>query len=272
MKLSKSVLAGSLATAGIVLGAIAPAVTAQAATGTGATAADGTVTYDKGTDGKGVDVGPLGGENSKLAIAYDSADGKGDGQASAESNANVTVQSGLLTLDAVPDFGFANAAEGTTVALDNNDKNGSTAADSEGQGKLTVTESRADQPGFTVDASLTKFAPVGVTATDANSKAYTLVLNKTELKDDQGNNVSPTGIAQTEDANIVAGDTNGGQVINLAKGTYNKGAINASFTKDDEDAFLNLNDTGTAAKAGTTSYNATITWTLKTLPVSNPQG
>lgn len=35
MKLSKNVLVGSLATAGMVLGAVAPALTAQAATTTG---------------------------------------------------------------------------------------------------------------------------------------------------------------------------------------------------------------------------------------------
>lgn len=267
MKLSKSVLAGSLATAGIVLGAIAPAVTAQAATATGATANDGTVTYKAGTN-----VGPLGGEDSKLAIAFDSAEGKGDGEASAESNANVKVQSGLLTLDAVPDFGFANAAEGTTVALDNNDTNGHPATDSEGQDKLTVTDSRAGAPGFTVDAAITKFLAEG--STDATKgKAYTLNLGQAKLLNDKGDNVSTNGVALTNEAHLVGkadgttGDTS--NVISLDKDTYNNGPINASFNKDAGNATLNLNDTSDpAAGNGVKSYNATITWTLKTLATS----
>ena len=264
MKLSKSVLAGSLATAGIVLGAIAPTITAQAATSTGATDENGNVTYKAGTD-----VGPLGGEDSKLAIAFDSADGKGDGQATADSNANVKVQTGLLTLDAVPDFGFGNAAEGTTVALDNNDKNGSNATDSQGQDKLTVTDSRSDAPGFTVDAAITKFVEVGTT--DATKgKAYTLNLNKAKLLNDKGDNVSANGVAYTNVAQLVGnadgttGDTD--NVITLAKGSYNPGPINASFNKDAGNATLNLNDvTDPATGSNVKSYNATITWTLKTL-------
>ncbi|WP_459576787.1 WxL domain-containing protein, partial [Companilactobacillus alimentarius] len=234
MKLSKNVLVGSLATAGIVLGALAPAVTAQAATSSGKTnTTDGSVSYAKDTD-----VGPLGGEDSKLAIAYDSATGAGDGEASAQSNANVTVQSGLLTLDAVPDFGFANAAEGTTVNLDNNDTNGNPATDSQGQDKLTVTDSRTGAPGFTVDASITKFMPEGSSDT-ADAKAYTLNLTPTKLLNDKGVNVSTNGVAKTSEAHI-NGDSKGNgsaddsNVINLAAGTYAEGPINASFNKDAE--------------------------------------
>ncbi|TGD22814.1 hypothetical protein EGT49_07770 [Companilactobacillus suantsaicola] len=262
MKLSKSVLAGSLATAGIVLGAIAPAVTAQAATGTGDQAADGSVTYNK----DGVDVGKLG--SGKLAIAY-AGDAEGqEGKATAESNANVTVQSGLLTLDAVPDFGFANAAEGTTVALDNNDTNGNPATDSQGKGVLTVTESRAKEPGFTLGASITKFANVD---DSTDTKAYTLNLKPTELKNDKGESIATGATAlNTKDMSITGGATGtADNLIDLEGGTYNAGPINASFTADDKNAFLDLTDPSSTGsdKNGVKSYNATITWTLTSQPV-----
>ena len=272
-KLSKSVLAGSLATAGIVLGAIAPAITAQAATGSGKTNADGSVTYQDPT----TKVGALGDKDSSLAIAFDEMDTDGTtvktvGQASAQSNANVTVQSGLLTLDSVPDFGFANAAEGTTVALDNNNYDDK-AADSQGTDKLTVTESRTGEPGFSVDASISTFTPKGATD-QTGAKPYILNLASTRLKDDKGGSVGTQGAVNTGDINISGDSTNtnstsaaSGTVINLTKGSYKPGAINASFNKDADDAFLNL-DKGktTGTTTGTKSYNATITWTLTAAP------
>ncbi|WP_334352147.1 WxL domain-containing protein [Companilactobacillus sp. HBUAS56257] len=268
MKLSKSVLAGSLATAGIVLGAIAPAVTAQAATASGNQKSDGSVEYqDPSTS-----VGELGGKDSKLAIAFDelAEDGtvKTVGQAAAQSNANVTVQSGLLTLDAVPDFGFANAAEGTTVALDNNDVNGNAATDSQGLGNLTVTDSRSTVPGFEVNAAITKFSPVGGPTDGSKDKVYTLNLKPTELKNDKGESVAAAGTLKTEEANIAGGDA-ASTVMNLAAESYAQGPINASFTKADDDAFLTLGDTAGSDTKTTTSYNATITWTLKAAPKVN---
>ncbi|GEO58542.1 WxL domain-containing protein [Companilactobacillus bobalius] len=270
MKLSKSVLAGSLATAGIVLGAIAPTITAQAATSSGATAADGTVSYKAGTD-----VGPLGGSDSKLAIAYDeTTDGKTTavGEASAQSNANVKVQSGLLTLDSVPDFGFGNAAIGTTVALDSNNRDDS-ATDSQDKGVLTVTDSRTDAPGFTVDAAITNFF---AGSDDKTGQPFVLNLQKTQLKNDKGGDVSADGPRYTTGINIAGAANKAGSadstapeastMIDLDKGTYTDGPINASFTPTDKNTYLNLaTDTpATSGKDGVQSYNATITWTLKT--------
>ena len=86
----------------MVLGAVAPAVTAQAATTSGKFDENGKlqqVTPNENVNG-------LGSENAGLAIAYDAGDGSTVGTATAESNANVNVVSGILTLDAVPDFGF----------------------------------------------------------------------------------------------------------------------------------------------------------------------
>lgn len=144
MKLSRNVLVGSLATVGMVLGAVAPAVTAQAATTTGK--------FNNGTleQVKSTDVGSLADADHKvqdpeaLAIAYDKGDGATYGSATAESNANVTVVSGILTLDAVPDFGFGNAASGTTVSLKSNEATGD-AQDGNDSGLLQVTDSRAAQ-------------------------------------------------------------------------------------------------------------------------------
>lgn len=66
MKLSRNVLVGSLATVGMVLGAVAPAVTAQAATTTGKVDDDGNVTGVADLkDPQPAD------ENGGLAIAYD---------------------------------------------------------------------------------------------------------------------------------------------------------------------------------------------------------
>ena len=234
----------------------------------------GNVTYQKDTD-----VGALG--NGKLAIAFDQTDENDKvtavGQATAESNANVQVQSGLLTLDAVPDFGFANAAEGTTVALDNNEKNGSTATDSQGKGVLTVTDSRKDQPGFTVNASISKFANVN---DETDLKPYILNLTPTELKNDKDESVSASATPLLTKTINISGDSDTtesdedaaqGTVMDLEAGKYNAGAINASFTADDKDAFLNLDagkpDPAAKDTNSAKSYNATITWTLATKSV-----
>ncbi|CAJ2231467.1 WxL domain-containing protein [Companilactobacillus paralimentarius] len=269
MKLSKSVLAGSLATAGIVLGAIAPAVTAQAAT-TSAKYNSTTKAYEPTTDlEKGEDAGALGASDSNLAIAYDAGDGKTVGSATAQSNANVTVQSGLLTLDAVPDFGFGNAAEGTTVALANNDVNGNPATDSQGQGKLTVTESRKNAPGFTLNASISDFTNK---ADSSDTKAYSLNLKPTELKDDQGASISTGLKLMTNDITINSADTGAGKaLIDLKPESYNDGPINASFTTAENDAMLDLKTAdgttgGDAKNSSTKSYNATVTWTLTAKP------
>ncbi|WP_334332147.1 WxL domain-containing protein [Companilactobacillus sp. HBUAS59544] len=269
MKLSKSVLAGSLATAGIVLGAIAPAVTAQAATSSGSIDANGNLQHED----PAINVGKLGDKDSKLAIAYDATDtdkNRVTGEATAQSNANVTVQTGLLTLDAVPDFGFANAAEGTEVALDNNNYDNE-GADSQAKGKLTVTESRENQPGFVLSAAITAFGvnktdeATGKTSVDpASAKSYILHLTPAELKNDTGENVG-TGL-KTNEVNISGTDVatagTSADVMDLASGTYASGPINASFTADDNDAFLNLKTADANKNSGAKSYNATITWTL----------
>lgn len=95
MKLSRNVLVGSLATAGMVLGAVAPAVTAQAATSTGKIDS----TTGSVTPSTSFNIGNLNNpDDGQLAIAMDSADGKTPGTATATSNAAVKVVSGVLVL------------------------------------------------------------------------------------------------------------------------------------------------------------------------------
>jgi len=266
MKLSRNVLVGSLAVSGMVLGALAPALTAQAATTSGEFDKDGTLQQVSPNK----DVNGLGSENAGLAIAYDKGDGSTTGTATAQSNANVKVVSGILTLDAVPDLGFGTAAAGSTVNLTNN-KADKAAEDSQNQGLLTVTESRAGAPGFTLSAGLTPFndgtgtGDAGDTTGDV-ADPFTLILKATPLKDDQGANVSTGADLSSSDASILADgkDTSSKDVINLAAKSYKTGAINASFTAADKDAMLKVTGTPTTAdKASSKSYNSTITWTLK---------
>ena len=264
MKLSRNVLVGSLATAGMFLGAVAPVLTAQAATTSGEFDDKGTLQQVSPNK----DVNGLGSENAGLAIAYDKGDGSTTGTATAQSNANVKVVSGILTLDAVPDLGFGTAAAGSTVNLTNN-KADKAAEDSQNQGLLTVTESRAGAPGFTLSAGLTPFNDGTGTGKDGDTTGnaadpFTLMLKATPLKDDQGANVSTGSDLSTSDASIIADGTSTAPVIDLAKGAYNTGAINASFTAADKDAMLKVTGTPTTAdKASSKSYNSTITWTLK---------
>src|SRR5699024_5475450 len=81
-------------------------------------------------------------DNGGLAIAYD--DGAGvQGTASMDSNANVKVATGVLVLDAVPDFGFGTGAFGTTVNLKDNNYD-EKADDSNNNSSVRIIESRKE--------------------------------------------------------------------------------------------------------------------------------
>lgn len=270
MKLSRNVLVGSLATAGMVLGALAPALTAQAATTSGTVdpstgKVSGTVDSETGKyKTSATDSLPDGG----LAIAYDDGTTDTIGEASAQSNANVKVVDGLLVLDQVPDFGFGTAAMGSTVDLNNNKYNDQ-ATDSENASAVKVIESRSGQPGFTLNASMSPFTD----GSTAAGKAFTMTLNPVGLTNDEGANVANEGASlKTEEAPITASATAAPQtVIDLASGTYKAGSINATYSTPDS-ASLKLVDgtngsTSSDAKdAAVKSYNSTITWTLAAKP------
>ncbi|WP_166667243.1 WxL domain-containing protein [Companilactobacillus nuruki] len=268
MKLSSKVLAGSLASAGMVLSLVAPALTAQAAQTSATVGTDGTVTGNTVADGKyALSSTDKSLPNGGLAIAYDNGKTTDVGSATAESNANVKVINGLLVLDQVPDFGFGTAALGSTVNLNNN-KYDDQATDSENASAVKVIESRQNQPGFTLGAQMTAFK------SGSDSQAFVMTLNPTDLVDDNGDNVSTvTGTSlKTDEAQITAGTTSDTTIADLAKGSYKNGTISADYSKATS-AKLNLvtnpaSNGGDPSKASVKSYNSTITWTLTAKPTT----
>lgn len=300
MKLSRNVLVGSLAVSGMVLGALAPAVTAQAARTSGSVdSTSGKVTgvENAGADGM-VSAGQLGKGN--LAIAYtDSTTGAPVGPAAAYSNASVDVVSGVLVLDQVPDFNFGTAASGSVKGLADNSKgsqtntstennNGTAAIDGNAQGNLQVVESRStDQlTGFTVSAQVGAFKDsTGTAVTTKADSPFILNLNPATMTlngKDYDNGKVPF---QTQSANIAADATsdpsdpvaktpNTGVAGNTAKTpmsapvmTVKKGQ--AGYTTGTYAAALNTSDlvsltvpSGIGSGQSVNSLNATITWTL----------
>ncbi|WP_129044546.1 WxL domain-containing protein [Companilactobacillus metriopterae] len=206
----KKSLFASAATAAIVLGALAPAATANAALATDASS----------------------------------------NPQSATSEANVTVASDMLTLDAVPDFGFGTVAAGTIATLDNNDSVINN--DGNAKGLLQVTDSRTatagKTAGYEVSASMTAFTD----GTTPNND-FVLHLASVDLKDSANANI--TGV-KTNVSNLNADGTSKATV--LANNTY--GSARATFVNP-EDASLAVPATA-AQKGKAASYTSTITWTL----------
>jgi len=290
MKLSRNVLVGSLATAGMVLGAVAPALTAQAATTTGSVNSKGEVERVDKTD-----IGALPG-NDKLAIAYntDPAGEKPDGEATATSNAAVNVISGILVLNAVPDFNFGSAVSGQTKDLVDNTKDPSTMSaenkaanvDGNDQGKLSVSESRdvgdKKAQGFTLSAALGAFTDKeGNVAGEAASSANPFILNLASVPVTDGQNTISNGTKGdlTTDAQPLTSSTDkttvgkSATILDLTNGdaAYKQGEYVAEFTpavtsgadKKAAGATLGIPDLGeTGDSAKVQSLNASIVWTL----------
>jgi len=287
MKLSRNVLVGSLATVGMVLGSVAPALTAQAARTSGVTGADGTsVEQTKSTDADGMEsAGQLGKGN--LAIAYTSTDNKTTGPAAAYSNASVNVVSGILVLDKVPDFNFGTAASGSVKGLVDNSKGsqtateatendeGTAAIDGNDEGNLQVIESRANDAlsGFTVSAGLGAFKASDETDTYGtadpfvlNMKPADLTLNGAAFKNGnvnyQSENATVTAPKDKDDTTAKASD-----VMNVVAGQkgYTAGTYAAQFNTD---KLVSLSvPAGIGSGQTVKSLNSTITWTLKAQPV-----
>jgi len=292
MKLSSRVLAGSLASAGMVLSLVAPAITAQAARTSGVTGADGsTVEQTKSTDADGMEgAGQLGKGN--LAIAYTSADNTKTGPAAAYSNASVDVVSGVLVLDQVPDFNFGTAASGSVKGLQDNSKGsqttteatenaaGTAAVDGNSEGNLQVIESRDTLSGFTVSAALGQFKDTDekpVTTTDPfilNLKPANMTLNGEDYKNGKVN-------YQTDSANISSDATSdpdtavtqptakAAPVMDVKAGQtgYEAGTYAAQLNSD---KFVSLSVPSGIGKGtqAVKSMNATITWTLAAKPTT----
>lgn len=272
MKLSKSVLAGSLATAGIVLGAIAPTLTAQAATTTGKVDDNGNVT--------GLATQEDAAKNGGLAIAYeDGGTTTTTGKASMDSNANVKVADGVLMLNEVPDFGFGTAAIGSKVNLQEN-KYSTKESESNNNSAVQIIDSRKSAAGFKLEAGITGFSSGDKTAA---VQPFTLSLGKAALVDGDGANVTTanTGSASNDDLYTtpvsISGtdaDTTGedATLADLSADSYKTGVINASFAPSDDNVSLDLSKGSqiNGATPSVKSYNAKITWTLTATPTVKP--
>lgn len=285
MKLSSKVLAGSLASAGMVLSLVAPALTAQAATTSG-TFENGKLTPTTDLD-KGVAASNLANDDHTisnpdvLAIAYDNGTGT-TGKATANSNVNVKVVSGLLTLDAVPDFGFGSGASGSTVSLKDNNATGE-AVDGNNTGVLQVTDSRATQPsgsgdtavaggdttGFQLTATLGAFstadAPQPSDASLLNK--FDLTLNPQEVLDGAGESASTNAASklETTSAKLTSDGTTSAEVLSPAAGSYKVGTLKTSFTGENKGATLAIPNGLTkndATAPSIQSYKSVMTWTL----------
>lgn len=222
-----------------------------------------------------------------MAIAYDAGTGEDAaaryGSATADSNVNVTVVSGLLTLDAVPDFGFGNGASGSTISLKNNDAEGS-AADGNKQGILQVTDSRAaqadgetpstvkkgDTPGFSLQAQLAAFTTDSTPADDTQLSNFTMKLNPQEVLDGAGDAAS-TGATpmKTDLATLKSDGKTPDTVMNPTAGSYKVGSLVAKYTGENDGATLTIPEkltTNDAANSSAASYKSVITWTLNAAP------
>lgn len=270
MKLSRNVLVGSLAVSGMVLGAIAPALTAQAATTTGAIDDKGNVTYTPSKN-----IGNLNNpDGGQLAIAYDDSTGA-NGEATAISNASVKVVSGVLVLNQVPDFNFGSAVAGQTKNLVDNTKDSTTAQGQDGnaKGELSVLESRdlSKATGFNLQAQLGNFVDASTKATQTlTTTPFTLNLAAQEITDGQN---PITGLKTNAVALKSAGSAD--TVMNVSKdangASYKDGEYLATFkaadgTNDAGASLLIPGDIPAASTGKVSTLNAPITWTLTTKP------
>ena len=197
----------------------------------------------------------------------------------AYSNVSVTVLSGILTLQAVPDFNFGSMMIGSTTNLKSNtvdydkDSTGSAtnstfASDGNTSGLLTVIDSRNDlkeMPGFSLTASMGKLQ-----SSDASSSLNAiLTLNSIPLLNDQKENVSNSETPLTTDKAVID-STKSDQVpvMNLQAGTYTGGMISAAFNTSDS-ASMEIPKGQSSVTSGTQvkNMNSIVTWTLSTKPV-----
>lgn len=202
-----------------------------------------------------------------------------DDPTKATSNVSVTVLSGILTLEAVPNFNFGSVMQGSTAKLKNNtvdttgynstDKTKPITAGEDGNnnGLLEVIDSRNKtdkMPGFTLSASMGPLKTVDSDSTDDLNAV--LHLSAIPLLDGDKNNVSTSSADQmTQAVSIDSKEGNTANVMDLKAGDYNAGIISASFTTPDS-ASLHVLGSGDNTKQSAKNMNAVITWTLTAKP------
>ncbi|MFC6323790.1 WxL domain-containing protein [Companilactobacillus baiquanensis] len=228
-------------------------------------------------------------DTTSATVASDGTSTAADGTVvdSKTSTVSVTVLSGILTLDAVPDFSFR-AVDGAKVGLlsnttdnTNNTAGAATANDGESDGNnsglLQVTDSRvsitgdqsATSAGFTLGASISSLQPFD--SQDKPISGFSLTLNPQALVDDQGNDIDSNNSFTIFSKKAVISDTNTSDtnVIDLNAGQYTPGVVSAIFSQftDGASLYLPKGSTGTS-RASEQKYNAVITWTLTPKPQS----
>jgi len=199
------------------------------------------------------------------------------------STVTVTVVSGVLTLDKVPDFNFGTMARGTTVKLKSNtadtegfnsDTIGEDGTTTNPEGYLQVTDSRnllpeTEMPGFTLTASMGKLRAANDSEPSEGLNAI-LHLSAIPLVDGDNVNVSSTGVdAKTKAASISSGST-AQTVMALKKGEYNAGVIRAQYNTPDSASLESFSNStgGSSDEPSGKNMNAIITWTLNANPVA----
>lgn len=207
---------------------------------------------------------------------------KADGSP-ATSTVSVTVLSGILTLEAVPDFNFGTMTvgsigklksnvvntDGFTVDDGTNTSDATAGRDGNTDGTLSVIDSRnnlKDMPGFTLSAAIGKLNP---TNTDGGSTLDAILhLNPMPLVNEENNNVSNSATPLKTDKISVSSVTgNSAPVMNLTKGSYNGGLIKATFNTPDS-ASLEIPNTADNTKTSAKNMNAVVTWTLNAAPAT----
>lgn len=287
MKFNKSSLLSSLATAGIVLGAIAPVVANAANTipvpnNNGQIHAfndDGTVTKLTKND-KDAYLSETG--NSYATNLDPNQD---TGTAQGVSDGYVRLVSGYLTLDDVPDFNFGTVAVGSLAHLQSNE--GKIADDGNAQGVLQVTDSRSVTPetsadpnakppvaaapgsqdgrGYTLGVKLGNFYQLdaGGARTATSFSGFTLHIPALgTAKDSQGKdivNADPKTTASLFKIDVPSDNTTVKTLLSAEEGS-SYGTTSVNLTKD---AGITL-DTDTNATKG--AYDAPIYWILSANP------
>ncbi|WP_054658718.1 WxL domain-containing protein [Apilactobacillus ozensis] len=176
---------------------------------------------------------------------------------SANSDANVIITKGYLTLDAVPDLSFGIVGQGgsgnnTTLKLAGNnsmiDDNGNQ------DGLLRVTDSRdaknsSDLDGYKVTAKLGNFNKIG--SNDSSSQSnWTLNLNQPS----DISNANNRNVVSFINASLVSGGNSSQTVM---KTTTASTGTTSAYYKNANNASLNLSNNVDPGK-----YAAPITWTL----------
>lgn len=195
------------------------------------------------------------------------------------SEVNVTVLSGYLTLEAVPDFNFGTMMQGTTAKLKNNtaDVTGfdnathpnSVGIDGNDTGLLEIIDSRnfsSTMPGFSLTATMGQLT----TADGASSLPAILKLGSIPLLNSDNENISSSATDLKTNSTTIK-SVNGsdaattGTVIDLSKGSYNAGMVKANFNTPDS-ASLTIPGTSDNSKKSAKNMNSVITWTLSAKP------